>query len=170
MYMSHKTRGFTLFELMLVIVILGVLAGLSTLAVGDRRNSILISEAEKLKAIITILRQEAMLYGGPVALEITESGYRQLVWEYESQKWQVSDAAMAVDIMFADSVHWDQVPQKHYIFESDEDQNEDKINPDIFISPDTEVKPFELTMKFINSQQRVRIKGQGYGAIQIMVD
>lgn len=166
MYMSQKTIGFTLFELLMVIVILGVLAGLSTFAVGDRRNSILISEAEKLKAIITILRQEAMLYGHPVALEITESGYRQLVWNYQSQNWQVPDVAMAVDIRFADSVHWDQVPQKHYIFESDED----KINPDIFILPDAEVKPFELTMKFINAQQRARIKGQGYGVIQIMVD
>lgn len=170
MYMSHKTRGFTLFELLMVIVILGVLAGLTTLAVGNRRNAILISEAEKLKATITILRQEAVLYGHPVALEITESGYRQLIWEYQSQKWQVSDAATAVDITLADSVHWDKVPQKHYIFESDEDQNEDKINPDIFILPDTEVKPFELTMDFINTQQVVRIKGQGYGAIQIMLD
>lgn len=170
MNMLRKTTGFSLFELLMVIVILGVLAGLTTLAVGDRRNAILISEAEKLKATITILRQEAVLYGHPVALEITESGYRQLIWEYQSQKWQVSDAATAVDITLADSVHWDQVPQKHYIFESDEDQNEDKINPDIFILPDTEVKPFELTMNFINTQQGVRIKGQGYGAIQIMLD
>ena len=71
------TRGFTLIEVMVVLVIIGVLITMTTLSV-DRRSpeERLEKQAQQLQALVRLAREQAIVRGREVGLGFTRSGYR----------------------------------------------------------------------------------------------
>ena len=67
-YLSKGNRrqgGFTLLELLLVVIIIAVISGLAVLSLGDRSEHGLQLEAEKLKAVLESLSEEAVFQQKP---------------------------------------------------------------------------------------------------------
>jgi general secretion pathway protein H len=67
-------RGFTLVELMIVVVIIGALASAVVMAIPDPRGR-LIDEAQTFAARIVAARDLAIVEGRPVAVRVTARGY-----------------------------------------------------------------------------------------------
>lgn len=78
--MKKLQTGFTLLELLLVVVIVSVIASLAVLSVGDRRTKQLHNQAQKLEALLNWLADEAVFQQQPLGLKLTEAGYQQLHW------------------------------------------------------------------------------------------
>lgn len=61
-----RRRGFTLLELLLVLVIVGISAGLAVLALRDNDATVLEREAVRLAALLEMARAESRVAGTPV--------------------------------------------------------------------------------------------------------
>lgn len=89
---SSPARGFTLVELLVVIVIIGSLIGLAVLSTGiagparELRN-----EAERLAGLIGVLAEEAVLDNREYGLLLAAEGYRVLRYDPLSARWQELD-------------------------------------------------------------------------------
>ncbi len=82
-----RNSGFTLLELMVVLVIIGVIIGFATLSIGDAgRGERIETEARRLAALIQLSGDEAILNASQLGLLLTPEGYRFLTLGEE--QWQ----------------------------------------------------------------------------------
>ncbi len=88
--------GFTLVELLVVLVVLGVVSSLVVLALPERKP-----DAERLaqefETTVEVLRDAAILEGRPTALEIAANGWRGV--QFENGEWiPIADASVSASI------------------------------------------------------------------------
>lgn len=81
-------RGFTLLELLVVLLIVGMLVGLASLSLGNNEDRTLRAEAERIAALLELAAQEALLNGREMALELDGPAYRFLVYDPVEAQWQ----------------------------------------------------------------------------------
>jgi type II secretion system protein H len=83
------TRGFTLLEILVVVLIISIVAGLATLAIRDNPERRLETEAQRIAALLRLASQEAVLQSRETAIEFESNGYRFLV--LENGEWLQAD-------------------------------------------------------------------------------
>jgi general secretion pathway protein H len=89
-----RSKGFTLIEIMLVLVVISVMASLLVLSISDNPAKQLEQEARRMQAILQLAADEALMQGVEIALaraadpqQATE-GYQLLVFDLQQQQWQ----------------------------------------------------------------------------------
>ncbi|UAW97484.1 type II secretion system minor pseudopilin GspH [Halopseudomonas nanhaiensis] len=97
--LPHSFKGFTLMELLVVLVLVGVVASLATLAVGDGAERQVRSEADRLANVLRLARDETMITGeAERALGLRRDGYSFLelvLLDDATREWRtVSDAQL----------------------------------------------------------------------------
>lgn len=84
---SGKSRyGFTLLEMMVVVVIIGIVSGLVVVNAQPSPRNLLEHQAQRLILLLQDAHQEARLRAQPIAWEATPQSYRFLVRDGEG--WQ----------------------------------------------------------------------------------
>lgn len=162
----HKQCGFSLFELLLVVVIVAVIAGLAVLSVGDRRVAGLQREAEKLVAVMGFLTEEAVFQQTPFALQFVERGYRSLAWDYASAEWAVF-GDRGVSNTFPDYIDMEPRSElREYSVKAVEKKEE--LTPDIIFYPDEEIEDFELILSLANGDYQWLIRGQRFKGVELV--
>ncbi|MNG01082.1 putative type II secretion system protein H precursor [compost metagenome] len=76
--MPRRCRGFTLLEMMIVIVLIGVLVGMVSLAAGVNPAQQARQEAGALAGFIRQLREQAVLEGREYGVRLSVEGYRAM--------------------------------------------------------------------------------------------
>ena len=81
--MQRTMRGFTLIEIMLVIVIIGCAAGIVVLSIpggpSPKLGSDLSEESQQLAATIQVMSEQATQQGRTIGLHISEHGYQFMI-------------------------------------------------------------------------------------------
>lgn len=85
-------RGFTLLELLVVMVLIGIVAGLASLSIGDGAERKLRSEAERLATTLALARDELLITGeSDRALGLRRDGYSFLelvILDDNTREWR----------------------------------------------------------------------------------
>lgn len=71
----RQTRGFTLIEILVTVVVIGVVIGMATLAIGDRGAVLLKEETQRLTALIRLTQEEAILQSQDLGMGFWDNGY-----------------------------------------------------------------------------------------------
>jgi len=79
-------RGFTLLELLVVMVIAGLLLGMVSLNAMPDDRQVLQQDAQRIALLLQLARDEAIVRNRPVAFEADTNQYRFLI--REEQEWQ----------------------------------------------------------------------------------
>jgi general secretion pathway protein H len=79
----RSPAGFTLLELLVVLAIMGVLAGLVSVAVMPGEAARLDVESERLMQLLVLAAEEARIGGKPIAWTVQSPGYR--FWQQDAQ-------------------------------------------------------------------------------------
>ncbi len=79
--------GFTLLEILVVLVIIGILTSMAVLSIGDRRGDILQDESRRILALIDLAREEAILEGREYGLGLWRGHYQFYELDEEKSEW-----------------------------------------------------------------------------------
>lgn len=85
----HRMQGFTLLELLVVVVIAGITLGVVSFRALNNDHQALQSDAQRIALLLQLTRDEAILRNRPTAFEADGDGYRFLV--SAATGWQALD-------------------------------------------------------------------------------
>ena len=80
-----RQKGFTLLELLVALVIAGVLVGVATLSIGAFDRGLRF-EVERLAQLLYLAREEALVRGTPIRLQVDDERYRFIM--LRDLRWQ----------------------------------------------------------------------------------
>lgn len=83
-----RSRGFTLVEILVVVVIMAVVVSLAVLSIGvTGRDSQLDEESRRVKSLVDLLHERALLEGRDFGLRIEPSAYEFAVYDPNNNRW-----------------------------------------------------------------------------------
>lgn len=146
-----RHRGFTLLELLVVAVIIGIIASFAVLSIGRRAlDDRLETEAHRLQELFSLAADEAVLQGAEIGFIQTPAGYQFLGLNRDG-KWQpLEDAgalrARAVEEPFYLQLHVDgrAVPPPREAVDHD---TREEIKPQVLLLSSGEATPFTLEIR-----------------------
>ena len=140
----RASAGFTLIEVMVVLLIIGVSIGFISLNVGPRRQ-VVEEEAKRLAALLNLAQEEAILTGNEYALELRLSEYRFVRLDGES--WQefpqdevFRPRTLPAELSLELTIGGEHIPSAALMAEGDEPP------PRIYLLSSGEVTPFSIDL------------------------
>ncbi|GAB0056244.1 hypothetical protein SIID45300_00549 [Candidatus Magnetaquicoccaceae bacterium FCR-1] len=138
-------RGFTLLEILVVLLIIGVMMGMVVLSVSPRdAGKVAREELGRLKGMLELASREAVLEAREWGMRFGKDGYEFLVQD-EKRKWQPPPAGERVlqarTLPEGWRIEWNVEGEKQEKGVKPEDP------PQILITSDGEMTPFELEVE-----------------------
>lgn len=149
MSMGRGCRGFTLLELMVVIVLMGVLAGMVSLAIGPSPAREARQQAQDFIRVVQALRERAVLDAREYGVRLQSRGYQAL--RFEAEGW----AAVAGVQRLPDNLTLGLELDGHEVTLDDAPGA-----PQLLMLSSDEISPFRLSVK-VSGQTFIRMSTDG---------
>lgn len=165
---QRRQTGFTLLELLVVIVILGIVAATAVFSIGTLgRDDRLQEEALRLTTLLRLASEEALLSGRDIGLYLEEDNYRFLLYSRETFQWLLLEG----DDIFRP---WN-LPEEVYFSVAVEDReivlepldDIEAIEPQVAVFSSGDITPFEIYLNRELSDQQYLVEGLPNGDIEL---
>ena len=154
MKIKHGQQGFTLLEMLVVLVIFGIILGAVSINAMPGEQQRLENDARRISLLMQLARDEAIVRNLPVAFEVDENGYRFLV--REDKVWTPVRDEMLRERSF----------QTAPVQLSLQPQPLDTSSMRIIFGREPVDKPFVLTIKTGDKHVNVRADGIGHFSVE----
>jgi len=141
-----QAKGFSLLELMVVIVIISILFTFTTLAIrGTSPEELIQTEAQRLDRLLQLALEEAILKGQEYGLEFKPDSYRFLL--YFENTWQPLDNDdLLRERQLPENMELElEIEQIDVLVEEDsvdtDDKDDEKPDPQVFLLSSGEITP-----------------------------
>ena len=87
-----RSKGFTLVEILVVVVIMAIVISIAILAVGTTgRDTQLDEESRRIEGLVGLLHERALLEGRDFGLRIEPAAYEFVAYDVRSDRWTTLD-------------------------------------------------------------------------------
>jgi len=172
-------RGFTLIEILVVITLIGIMAGAAMLSVGGQQARQLKNEALRLQLLLNQARDESELTQRTLGVIMDERGYQFLQWDMNTQRWSALDTSPYKNHQLASTTTLltyaapSDGSQQRPFFDTDKQtagngnsQTERReLQPQIIFSASGDHSAFVISLS--SEQQQYQLSSDGYAATRL---
>jgi general secretion pathway protein H len=166
-----RSKGFTLVEILVVVVIMAIVISLAVLSIGvTGRDSQLDEESRRIEGLVGLLHERALLEGHDFGLRIEPSAYEFVVYEATRDQWRRMDQdhefrhrELPRGVTFVLQLDSQTVVLKPV----DRNLKSDQVasSPQVAIAASGEGTPFRLTLERAATNARASVDGDALGKI-----
>jgi general secretion pathway protein H len=166
-----RSKGFTLVEIMVVVVIMAVIISLAVLSIGvTGRDAQLDEESRRIEGLVNLLHERAVLEGRDFGLRIEPTAYEFVEYEPTRDRWvtlseehEFRHRDLPKGVTFQLELDSQVVVLKP--IERDFVSDEPPPGPQVAIAASGEGTPFRLTLLRDATQARAAVDGDAFGKI-----
>lgn len=184
MTIAGRRNGFSLIEILVVIVIIGIVSSVALLSLGilgDDRE--LQTEARRLISLVEVAQDEAVMQGRELGLELMAHSYRFVEYNPFTNQWGdlVGDATFRMR-QLPEDIELELYLEGRNIMLEDEPadfDNPDMVGaagpketytPHILVFSSGDITPFELHVLRSDSNQAVALRGGLTGSLELLTE
>ena len=165
-----RSKGFTLVEILVVIVIMAVVISVTVLSVSSTgRDSQLDEESRRIEGLLGLLHERALLEGRDFGLRIEPAAYEFVVYDPRRDRWMMLDQEREFrhrDLPKGVTFQLQLDSQTVVIKAIDRNlSGGDPPNPQVAIAASGEGTPFRLTLQRDATQAKASVDGDALGKI-----
>jgi general secretion pathway protein H len=166
-----RSKGFTLVEILVVVVIMAIVISLAVLSIGvTGRDAQLDEESRRIEGLLGLLHERALLEGRDFGMRIEPSAYEFVVYEAARDRWLRMDQdhefrhrELPKGVDFELQLDSQTVVLKPV----DRNIKSDQVspNPQVAIAASGEGTPFRLTLGRTATNAKASVEGDALGKI-----
>ena len=145
--------GFTLLELLLVIVIIGIILSFAALSLGGGNQRAVENEMRRLAGLIDLAAQEATLESHELAVQFSGNTYEFLAFENNQWKRITNDDTFRPRTLPEDMRLTVKIEDEPIDFGTDTPEEATHTLPRIYLLSSGEMTPFQLTLQDADQDQ-----------------
>ena len=177
-----RGSGFTLIEVLVVVVIIGVVSAIVVLGLGNLGNDReLQNEARRMTSLIEMASDEATMQGRDFGLEVLQTSYRFVEFDSLTEQWYevIGDDLMRprqlaqdteFDLFLEDRRVLLEVEAADIAQDDDDDDDRDLIDdylPHILVLSSGDISPFELEIIRMTDRASVQLSVSPAGELKV---
>jgi general secretion pathway protein H len=179
-----RGSGFTLIEVLVVVMIIGIVSAIVVLGLGNLGNDRdLQNEARRLTSLIEMASDEAMLQGRDFGLEITLNAYRFVEYEPLTGQWaEVIGDELLRPRQLAENTEFDLILEDKRVLLDTEaaktirNEDDDSIGlgedylPHVLVLSSGDITPFVLEIIRMSDRSSVQLSASPAGELKVGTD
>src|ERR1700737_3566701 len=165
-----RSKGFTLVEILVVVVIMAIVISLAVLSIGTTgRDAQLDEESRRIEGLVGLLHERALLEGRDFGMRIEPAAYEFVVYDSRRDRWTALDQEHEFrrrDLPKGVSLQLELASQIVVIKPKDRNLTSDTARaPQLAIAAGGEGTPFRLTLLRDGTASRASVDGDALGKI-----
>lgn len=163
----RNSRGFTLMELLVVLLIIGLIVGFASITFSDNRAAELEREAKRLGAVLTLVGEEAVVKSREIGVRFDADGYRFLVQDAEQNWVAVEDDRELAEHRLPRPLDLTLLTDARAV-ETAGSGGDGGAEPHAYFFPTGELYPaFELSLRHPELPRRYRVEARIDGTVEL---